>query len=144
MREILFRGKTESGEFAEGYYVETLRYNNLHWIWNGKEYVTVAPSTVGQFTGLTDKNGKRIFEGDIIKSDNGKQAAISVVKFGEYYPNMFYKMFDVLFPGRKHLPAVGFYGKTVDKGEEIMLFQSQFVTVIGNIHDNPELMEVSE
>ena len=149
MREIMFRGKRiDNGEWVDGH------YHCTDYIWRGEEirkhYIlpqnagdayAVIPETVGQYTGMTDKNGKKIFEGDIIKSDNGKQSAISVVKFGEYYPKMFYKMLDMFDPGRKKLPAVGVHAKSVDKGEEMILFQSPCVTVIGNIHDNPNLVE---
>ena len=91
--------------------------------------------TVGQYTGLKDKNGKRIFEGDIIKSDNGEQSSISVVKFGEYYPKMFYAMMDIYFPIAQHINANGFFAEST-KHEDMILFKSPFFEVIGNIHDN--------
>lgn len=151
MREILFRGKRKDfpGGWVHGWYQPPVKWGNhnfgtsiSHFCDEGwLDDTEVIPETVGQFTGLTDKNGKKIFEGDIIKSDNGKQSAVSVVKFGEYHPKMFYRMLDMFSPGKKHLPAVGFYAKSVDKEEEMILFESPCVTVIGNIHDNPELLE---
>lgn len=131
MREILFRGKTESGEFAQGYYLETLRYNNLHWIWNGKEYVKVDPSTVGQFTGLIDKNGKKIFEGDIVRHYNK-------VEIGE--PDTF--VIGKIFWQDKR---ASFYRTTdeQDNWDYRPIDDSCVYEVIGNIHDNPELLEVN-
>ena len=164
MREILFRGKRiDNGEWVmsgnlihfnpEGeelhYYIPKVNAkcvcthdesDNILAIEEGTFY-KVVPETVGQFTGLTDKNGKRIFEGDVIKADNGNgPPAIAVVKFGENYPTMFYTMMDVLYPGYKRLPAISFYAESIGNHQHLILFQSPCVEVIGNIHDNPELI----
>lgn len=74
MREILFRGKrTDNGEWVHGQYAYLLNARTedgepiKHMIVDGTPFgQTVDPSTVGQYTGLTDKNGKKIFEGDIV------------------------------------------------------------------------------
>ena len=161
MREILFRGKRlDNGEWAEGYLYEhepalvgIVSENDepepSKWFiertgfadWNMPrpvEFVEVDPSTIGQYTGLTD-HGNRIFEGDIIKADNGKQSSISVVKFGEYYPKLFFAMLDICCTGVQHLNANGFYLEST-KHEDMILFKSRHIEVIGNVHDNPDLL----
>ena len=87
MREILFRGKrVDNGEWVEGYYV---KFGNAHYILTSKIEVEthlnsyglpctspkmheVIPETVGQYVCITDKNGKKIFEGDVVKTKQGK------------------------------------------------------------------------
>jgi uncharacterized phage protein (TIGR01671 family) len=122
MREIKFRGKRfDNGEWVYGYYV---KYEHMgvikHYIvtsW-AQIYVNshqVIPETVGQFIGLRDKNQKEIYEGDIIKFLWDKKTCIDVIKFSA---PMFSPSNSVRW--------------SLQKDE-----------IIGNIHDNPELLEVS-
>ena len=93
-------------------------------------YYQVLPETVGQFTGLTDKNGKKIFEGDVCKFrewDNGEMCWIGHVHF-------------------EHCQFIISGGANKECPSEFYLVLSRFspenIEVIGNIHDNPELLEV--
>ena len=135
MREILFRGKRlDNGEWAHGNLVcwqdgtasiDDGSYDMPQW--------SIDPATVGQYTGLTDKNGKKIFEGDIVESAFTKKPYI--VCFGEYtYTNEY---------GEEE-SVCGWYN--VEKGGYVtgFGFAHAWATVIGNIHDNPELLEVEK
>lgn len=92
MREILFRGKrADNEEWVYGWYAE---YPFGRWpvkpaivpsedARDGHfEFIEVTPETVGQYTGLTDKNGKKIFEGDIVSSDLGRPYLIAEFRDG--------------------------------------------------------------
>lgn len=89
MREILFRGKRlDNGEWVEGnlFVSDT---DGSTYILAGSRIVTIEwevdPSTVGQYTGLKDKDGKRIFEGDLVQYNTFDDfSCCSAVKFGEY------------------------------------------------------------
>ena len=142
MRQYLFRGKRlTNGEWVYGSYVYQYGANTIYFPSgeNGFDWCHIDPETVGQYTGLHDKNGKRIFEGDIIRSCNGKHEAITVIKYGDYRPNMIFGMF--AFFG--HEPKQSAYGLYCEGEEQCMIFDSpKLLEVVGNIHDNPELLEV--
>lgn len=86
------------------------------------EIAVVDPDTVGQFTGLPDKDGKEIFEGDIIKLDFGRHSTTEIVWFRD---------------GRfVNIDSVRLYHI------ETLVTFVKYATVIGNIHDNPELCQL--
>ena len=123
MREILFRGKqVDNGEWVEGWLCSSTFLNNtittilVPCEIFGFDMVAVDPKTVGQFTGLTDKNGKKIFEGDIVK-DVDTDINYQVI----YEKNSFIRVDNQRF----------FYWN----------FDLTCLEVIGNIHDNPELLK---
>ena len=143
MREILFRGKQEEGRWVEGVYFkhDTVKVcfssddpKPRHLIiqdgfcdWGFEppiHCVDVDPATVGQFTGLTDKNGKRIFEGDIIP----------VWEQGEEYP------YKVVYCGDCFMLSM----LDSEQGSYPLSVKCNASEVIGNIHDNPELLEVTD
>lgn len=120
---FLFRGKRkDNGEWVEGnlVYTRTTTLGVVTEIYTLKMSYQVIPETVGQCTGLKDKNGKLIFEGDIVKNK-----AWYVIKYdnGGYGLSAFGKT--------KPIPIMGHWN-----------FNSDEIEVIGNIHDNPELLEV--
>ena len=122
MREILFRGKITQDEWVYGFYENVkLEEATIHYI-NGK---IVSSKTVGQYTGLTDKNGKKIFEGDIIDTPD------RLVKVVWFEGNA---QFDLHFIRYKDdVTTTNFKG--------IHMRDLKEYEVIGNIHDNSELLE---
>lgn len=136
MRDILFRGKrVDNGEWVFGGYAKC---NNRHYILPdidliGKEWVfknvEVIPETVGQFTGLADKNGKKIFEGDIVNYTG--MPKIYMIDFHEEFLHC------SLFYYDKELKNI-YYCGIVHKND------GESIEVIGTIYDNPELLEVKE
>ena len=130
MREILFRGKRlDNGKWVYGYYVHIgpVSCQRAYIIPEYKSAIyaiEVDPSTVGQYTGLKDKNGKRIFDGDVAKVLQGKDKDIAYVGFenGAF----------MLYPKTGNI-----YERTLWE----YWYNDWDVEVIGNITDNPELLE---
>ena len=123
MREILFRGKSKV-QGSEWLYGDVLIYENSAQIWetiNGRKHNSVVSlETIGQYTGLTDKNGNKIFEGDIVNEYDmpEKISNTGIVKWS----NMF----------------VGWH---ISQTRSMYCHECMSYEVIGNIHDNPELLE---
>ena len=120
MREILFRGKRlDNGEWVYGSFLQVEHEDGSFAtaIFQKKDAggdAEVSPATVGQYTGLRDKNGKRIFEGDLLSLRTGRP---HVVRFED--------------------------GAFVFENTAIPMRFANKLEVIGNVHDNPELLEVS-
>ena len=137
MRDILFRGKRiDNGEWVEGYYYKAKYYRSDNELTDfitiphpetehkGSDHIIVIPNTVGQYTGLTDKNGKKIFEGDILQFDyEGKGRGVN----GKG---------TVIFENAKFGVKWGWHNEFVCLDG----FANTTLEVIGNIHDNPELL----
>lgn len=133
MREILFRGKlTDDGKWVEGYYCPCIfgRFPSSPAIiskedmdngyWHPEKII---PSTVGQYTGLTDKNGTKIFEGDVLEFSD---------RLVEVFWHAFLGQWDCRF--------IKFTNKENGIDNMSTVNWSWKAKVIGNIHDNPELM----
>ena len=125
MREILFRGKRkDNGKWVEGHYGEYYSgKENVSCISIPKETISgslcydVIPETIGQYTDLKDKNGTRIFDGDIVKVETALVRGIFAVECSM---------------GANFI---------VSHGERRFFFGGRKSEVIGNVHDNPELLE---
>ena len=130
MREILFRGQSPfTKKWHEGLLAHNMDNDNgLYEGWYisnsfGRPYAyRVDPETVGQYTGLKDKNGVKVFEGDVVRYLNSIESGNGVVIFD----------------------ACAFLFNWIDIDETDSLLRyfqcSKELEVIGNIHDNPELM----
>ena len=130
MREILFRGKTDKGEWVQGCFLHNgFDYDTAIWEEENKLVTEVTPKTVGQYTGLTDKNGTKIFEGDIVEGHCHSQWRHRLQRCVVVYDrDSFKSRHYLIFPNEKHY-------------FEYKVLFSKDVVVIGNIHDNPELLE---
>lgn len=160
MREILFRGKP-LGNYFHGKFI----YGSLGVIDTGlcaiyhcfefedDEMQLVDSGSVGQFTGLTDKNGKKIFEGDIIRyADNDEyEMYLESLECPEEYEGVdfsgMWTVDEVVYGDKIGYPAFDLNAHDFECNGLAELSENGdqwFYEVIGNIHDNPELLEVQK
>lgn len=126
MREILFRGKGNK-KYNDGgwYYGVPIQCSDGDWqICTDCSKRTVIPKTIGQYTGLSDKNGKKIFEGDIIKQDSVYKQIISCVQICKEPLSKLYGVCGEFHDG---------------SGTDLLRVDGDY-EIIGNIYDNPELL----
>ena len=147
MREFLFRGKRkDNGEWVEGYLLMGRPYSCDNEEVNivpptdpmffprceiGMHY-EVDPETVGQYIGSTDRNGKKIFEGDIVSNCIGEYYDDEISVIGYESASFYYRTLEEI--------AKNISGTAIDDIDYGI--HTDGCTVIGNIHDNPELLEV--
>ena len=131
MREILFRAKikTDNAQYKKGDWVQ----GDYVRIIDGKRFIPhiyskgeIIENTISQYTGLTDKNGKKIFEGDIVDVEYDiNYIGVAAQRIGK---------FEVIF-------NCGCFMKKKPSGGLFHFIPSDKCKVIGNIHDNPELLK---
>lgn len=127
MREILFRGKNKyCSSWIVGYYYEK---NGNPRIKNDYQDLEVDPNTIGQYTGLKDKNGTKIFEGDIVRDKDNPQ----LKGFNDYI--IYFEDGSFMRQSIEWSDIGGFIFSE---------YNAQDVEVVGNIYDNPELLEKGE
>ena len=125
MREIKFRGQRQSdNKWIYGDLLQPIEICDIYEISDcesidGSRY-DVVEDTIGQYTGLKDKNGKEIYEGDIVKIDCPTMKMTGEIKYSEMSATFF--IYDEII-------------------EETLWYQKEELEVIGNIYENPELLE---
>ena len=154
MREILFRGKRlDNGEWVYGSFLHVEHEDGSFTtaIFHKKDSggdAEVFPPTVGQYTGLKDKNGKRIFEGDIVRytfdspddptaTENGLKVRTGRIFWSDWRASF------AVTAGINGSASLNNDVARYVRGRQIYEYVrgANTVEVIGNIHDNPELLE---
>ena len=154
MREILFRAKrVDNCTWVKGYYMYHSKREKHVILTHGSKFIEVIPETVGQFTGLTDKNGVKIFEGDILNISEFWNKAMIDFSYEErclfelndlkgelhkkYITDVIYEQgCFVIKTGKEDYDCYAFALEGNQKHSQ-PIFDCE---IIGNIHNNPELL----
>lgn len=131
MREIKFRGKNlETGEWLYGNLQVPSKEGVPYYMWDKEKFqCKVDPETIGEFTSLKDKNGKEIYEGDILSFAWGIEPDVSSPS-NDYLEVRFVRgVFAFLWNGN------------LDDECPTGSPTHEWATVVGNIHDNPDLIK---
>jgi len=135
-RDILFRGKSPKGHWVYGMPSYDLKYIFNDSNYDSHDQFEIIPETIGQFTGLTDKNGVKIFEGDIVRWDDksrGQYWRVGAIEWVKSHYRIAAYSFESKRPNDRWHSTFNF-GCFAYEGDGVL-------EIIGNIHDNPELIK---
>ena len=136
MRTIKFRGKTDSGKWCFGYFLHDGQRGRFVITDGLLEINRVNPDTVGQFTGFLDKNGKEIYEGDVLRSDEYPYSGGDKER-DNYYVVVYYcdeaACFGIATVKNQSSSVAGIADGILDDIEQENM---QDFEVIGNVHDD--------
>lgn len=128
MKDNIYRGRRPDGIWVEGYYFAKPILNK-HYILCGENQWLVEPETVGQYSGLDDKNGERVFEGDLIQSKGNLVWLVSFERSAFVCKDATGRTYFALWEQWEY-----------DLKNNKPISPSEYFEVVGNVFDNPELL----
>lgn len=153
MRDIKFRGKNKEGKWIYGTgvvkvivncketnaleIIQSVDYDELDYYVPNYDSEEIRPDTIGQYTGLKDKNGKEIYEGDILELNKDGRIFYGTPDglLAKKYQSVGFKDGAFMTCRNKHL---------IDDYDTYLWIISKYSTVAGNIYDNKNLLEEGE